>query len=137
MDLYELRSLTGWRRHMLITLIAHLFIIKLRRRFSLKIDTPGPAPLVTGPVSLSDYSEAVSKSDKNLPIDHPNITVSPDKPQQILTIGMIVKIIRPFIPKLNQALSEVDYMLRSMVDFLWAHIKVKLRRYLTDPETTG
>jgi SRSO17 transposase len=136
-DHYELRSWTGWRRHILLTLIAHLFIIKLRRRFSLKMDTPGPAPLVTGPVSLSDYREAVSKSDKNLPIDHPNITVSPDKPQQILTIGMIVKIIRPFFPKLNQALAEVNYMLKSATDSFWAHTKVKSIKYLQGPVLTG
>ncbi|MDR1041266.1 MAG: hypothetical protein LBR80_14095, partial [Deltaproteobacteria bacterium] len=61
------RSWTGWRRHILFTLIAHLFIIKLRRRFSIKIDSPGPGPVVLAPVSLSDYREAVSRSDTIYP----------------------------------------------------------------------
>jgi SRSO17 transposase len=33
MDHYEVRTWHGWRRHILLTLIAHLFTIKLRRRF--------------------------------------------------------------------------------------------------------
>jgi len=34
MDHYELRSWDGWRRHMLLCLIAHLFVIKLRLEFN-------------------------------------------------------------------------------------------------------
>jgi SRSO17 transposase len=36
MDHYETRAWTAWRRHILFTLIAHLFIIKLQRRFSIR-----------------------------------------------------------------------------------------------------
>jgi SRSO17 transposase len=40
MDHYEVRSWPGWRRHILFTLIAHLFISNLRRKYSIKVDTP-------------------------------------------------------------------------------------------------
>jgi SRSO17 transposase len=37
---YEVRSWPGWRRHILFTLIAHSFVLKLRRKFSTRIDSP-------------------------------------------------------------------------------------------------
>jgi hypothetical protein len=43
------------------------------------VDSPGLAPIVTAPDSLSDYREAVSKSDKNLLKDLPNITAAPSR----------------------------------------------------------
>ncbi|MDR0622150.1 MAG: IS701 family transposase [Deltaproteobacteria bacterium] len=55
MDHYELRSWIGWRRHMLLVFIAHSFLNKLRRLFSLKEDTPGPGPFPRRPVSLKEY----------------------------------------------------------------------------------
>ncbi|MDR1394817.1 MAG: transposase [Deltaproteobacteria bacterium] len=42
---YEVRTWPAWRRHMLFTLIAHLFLVKLRRRAGLRPNFPGPAPL--------------------------------------------------------------------------------------------
>jgi SRSO17 transposase len=77
MDHYEVRSWIGWRRHILFTLIAHLFILKLRRLFSIKSDTPGPAPVIIAPVTLHEYCDALSKANNNLPIDHPNIKICP------------------------------------------------------------
>jgi SRSO17 transposase len=52
MDHYELRSWTGWRRHMLFTFIAHLFVNKLRRKYGIAVDTPGSGPIVEAPVPL-------------------------------------------------------------------------------------
>jgi hypothetical protein len=112
------------------------FIIKLRRRFSIKIDSPGPGLVVLAPVSLSDYREAVSRSDNNLP-GNPNIVASPDKPQQILTIGMIVTFIRQFIPKLKQAMAVVNYMLRSETDSFWSHFKAKFKMVRPGSEPAG
>jgi hypothetical protein len=54
-DHYEVRSWTGWHRHILITLIAHLFVIKLRRQFSIKPHSPGPVPFIEQPVFMDQY----------------------------------------------------------------------------------
>jgi hypothetical protein len=89
MDHYELGSWKGWRRHILFTLITHLFVIKLRRLFSCKSNTPGPCPYLSAPVPPSEFRDAISMVDMNLPIDNPNISVCLDKPQQILTIGIL------------------------------------------------
>ena len=55
MDHYEVRTWQGWRRHILMTLIAHLLVIKLRRKFAVQPDdmprNPAPlAPVVDKPV---------------------------------------------------------------------------------------
>jgi SRSO17 transposase len=59
MDHYEVRIWPAWRRHMLFTLIAHLFIIKLRRMFTAATNSPGPAPVVASPVSADEYRNAI------------------------------------------------------------------------------
>jgi SRSO17 transposase len=54
MDHYEVRTWHGWRRHMLLTLIAHLFVIKLRLSFGVMASAPGPAPVVDKPVCAQE-----------------------------------------------------------------------------------
>jgi SRSO17 transposase len=60
MDHYELRSWHGWRRWMLLTFIAHQFVLKLRREFSVENNQTGPAPYVEPPVPLKDYAKELS-----------------------------------------------------------------------------
>jgi hypothetical protein len=69
MDHYEVRTWQGWRRHILMTLIAHLLVIKLRRKFAAQPDdmprNPAPAaPVVDKPVDGRDYREAVIRHQK-------------------------------------------------------------------------
>jgi SRSO17 transposase len=56
MDHYEVRTWHGWRRYMLLVFIAHLFANKLRLEFSLKSETEGSTPVVSGPEPLADFS---------------------------------------------------------------------------------
>jgi SRSO17 transposase len=58
MDQYEVRTWQGWRRHILLTFIAHAFITKLRLRFGAAPSIPGSAPIVEKPVDARDYAEA-------------------------------------------------------------------------------
>jgi len=87
MDHYESRSWVGWRRHMLLCIIAHLFVIKLRMEFSCEPQSPGPAPYIDDPVSLDDYLEAGVDLANNKEIIHPNIYAIPVKPQLNLYKG--------------------------------------------------
>jgi hypothetical protein len=121
MDHYEVRSWPGWHRHILLTLIAHLFVIKLRQQFSIRPDSPGSTPFVEQPVLTKDYLDAAAKLEKNENIDHPDIKAFPVNPQQIMTIGLVLKLISPFITKLGAILSDVDYQLKNIADAFTSH----------------
>jgi SRSO17 transposase len=65
---YEVRTWPAWRRHILFTYLANLFIAKLRRDFPLTEDAPALAPLVNSPERLSDYVKAAEnlRSDQSI-----------------------------------------------------------------------
>jgi len=127
MDHYEVRSWPGWHRHILITLIAHLFVIKLRQQFSIQTKTPGSIPFIEQPVFLDDYLDAATKLENNETINHPAIKAFPSKPQQILTIGLVLKLISPFITKIGAILSEIDYHLKNIADAFSSHSRSTLK----------
>jgi SRSO17 transposase len=84
MDHYEVRTWQGWRRHILMTLIAHLFVIKLRRKFAVQPDdiprNPAPlAPVVDKPVDGRDHGETVIRHQDNQEITHKPIHIFPTK----------------------------------------------------------
>jgi hypothetical protein len=81
LDHYELRSWQGWKRHMLLVFIAHLFVGKLRRLFAVKIEEPGPSPYIEAPVPLSDYVKAAVKLKIKKEIYHPKLAIYPDRAQ--------------------------------------------------------
>jgi hypothetical protein len=130
MDQYEARSWTAWRRHILFTLIAHLFIIKLRREFSVKTETPGLAPIVLNPVPLEEYIEAVHQAEKNQPITNENIKLIPDRPQQVLTIGLVLTLIQSFLPKLGWVRGIIEYYLKRADEAYWSHSKTKISKIM-------
>jgi SRSO17 transposase len=112
MDHYESRSWDAWHRHILLALIAHLFIIKLRIEFSRQPNKPNATPYVTRPVSLEKYLEAHQQMAANQEITHPDIFSMPIAPQQFMTIGLIQKLICGIFPKVGLIVEEVNYLLR-------------------------
>ena len=133
MDHYEVRSWPGWHRHILITLLAHLFVNKLRQQFSVQPRSFGPVPFIEQPVPLEDYMEAASKLENNETIDHPLIKAFPDRPQQIMTIGLVLKLISPFIMKLGAVLSEIDFHLKNLADAFASHARSTLKSIRSSP----
>jgi len=129
MDHYEVRSWPGWHRHILITLIAHLFVNKLRQQFSVQPRSPGSTPFIEQPVPLDDYLDAYEKFENDERIDLPNIKEFPSNPQQILTIGLVLKLISPFIVKLGAILNEIDYQLKNYADSFASHSKSTMAFY--------
>jgi SRSO17 transposase len=111
MDHYESRSWDAWRRHMLIILISHLFITKLRIAFSSVPGSPGVTPYTDIPVSLDDYLEAYEQMKNNQPLTHPDIKITPTKPQQFLTIGLVMKLLSMVFVKIGAIIEEIDYAL--------------------------
>jgi SRSO17 transposase len=137
MDHYEVRSWPGWHRHILITFIAHLFINKLRMQLSILPDSPGPAPYIDKPVPLEDYLDAADKLEKNEPIDHLDIKAVPSCSQRIMTIGLILKLISPLLPKVGAILSEINYQLKNIADAFASHTKSILREARASCRRTG
>ena len=113
MDHYKLRSWHGWRRHMLLTFISHLFITKMRRRFGVKIEEPGPGPCVMAPVPTADYVDAVTDMKNGREISHPNIQAYPDRVQYLLTFGNIKLILKKVIVLFGNLMDKINHDLKS------------------------
>lgn len=121
MDHYESRSWIAWHRHILLTLIAHLFIIKLRIAFSYTPHSPNSIPYVDGPVDLDDYLHAFLQMIHEEDIKHPCILAIPDRPQQFLTIGYVCKLFAAAFPKAGSVINEINYLLYKAASSFQSH----------------
>ena len=128
MDHYETRSLVGWQRHILLCLIAHLFIIKLRIEYSCKPKAPGSTPHIDEPVSLEDYLEAAVDMFHEREITHPNISVMPSNSQQVMTIGLVRMLIEATFIKVGEVLKDINYRLQTSADAFDSHSRNTLDR---------
>jgi hypothetical protein len=61
------------------------------------------------------------------PIEHPDITAAPVKPQQILTVGLIKKLILQFIPKTEEMLEIIDNYLAEYQATFHSHTYAKIK----------
>jgi len=132
MDHYESRSWVGWRRHMLLCLIAHLFIVKLRIEYSCDPPSTGSAPYIDEPVSLDDYLKAADDMINYREINHPYISIVPSHPQQVLTIGLVRSLIEASFVKIGAVLNDINYRLKSAADAYDSHSKSTLERALSN-----
>jgi hypothetical protein len=126
MDHYEVRYWPGLRRHMLFTVVSQLFLAKLRRKYGIVVDTPGPAPFTEAPVSTDDCRKPVIKARNDQRISHPRTSACPKEPQQLLTIGLIRAIIQPFLVKLWKTLERVEHLLKSASSTFVNHARAKV-----------
>ena len=132
MDHYETRSWDGWHRHILLCLIAHLFVIKLRMEFNYKPQSPGSAPYTDTPVPLDDYLKAAESMLCREEFQHPNITAFPDQPQQVLTIGLVRMLIVASFDKLGSILKDVNYHLYKAAKAFNSHSKNAVEKAFMD-----
>ena len=130
MDHYEVRSWQGWHRHIMITLIAHLFVIKMRNHLSVPPRQPGTAPYVDSPVPLDEYIDAYMKLERNEPIDNPHIMAMPDKPQQIMTIGLVLELLANFIVKTGELMQSFNFKLKNFADSHNSHAAANIQKVL-------
>jgi SRSO17 transposase len=139
MDEYEVRSWPGWYRHILLTLISHLFVNTLRKKFSVLHRDPLPVPYITQPVPLDDYFEAADKLSRGEPIDNPNIKAFPSTPHQIMTVGLVRKLLAAALPKWGKVEENIRYYLESNAAAFASHSRSTLDRlrlsHSVDPET--
>ena len=132
MDHYESRSWDGWHRHMLLCFIAHLFVIKLRQEFDCKPQMPGPAPYIDAPVSLEEYLVAAQNMMNNQDIMHPSIWAIPDQPQQVLTIGLVRKLIVAAFQKVGSLLKDVNYYMSTAAQAFNSHSRIAVQHALDE-----
>ena len=130
MDHYESRSWVAWHRNILLALVAHLFIIKLRMEFSRKPYKPNVAPYVTSPVPLDDYLAAYQQMLGNKQITNPDIFAMPFEPQQFMTIGLIQKLVSGAFPKVGQIVDEINYSLYKAASAFCSHSQAALNKAL-------
>jgi hypothetical protein len=136
MDHYETRSWIGWRRHILLTLISHLFILKLIHKFSTNVDYQLETPMVTKSVPLEEYLSEAEKHQNNQPITHGSVQVTARAPIRFLTIGIVMDVINIFIIKTMSALKAVDYKLKMNADAFKSNSKIKVDELLKDRSTS-
>lgn len=122
---------------MLFTLICQFFITKLRRRFAPKDSLPGPVPNILAPVTAQEHREALIQDLNGQPIEHPSISAVPEGPQLILTIGMIMELIQPFIPKMGPVHSKLRHLLESSAQSFASHARAKVERLLAMEDPPG
>jgi SRSO17 transposase len=129
MDHYEVRTWPGWRRHILLVMIAHLFVNKLRRHFGVKIDKPLPLPYVyvSSPVPLNDFLKAVDKLQNDEEINHPNIHSYQNTVQHPLTIGLIIDLLVGLIPKAAIVMKNMNHKLKQAAASFYSHAKKKIK----------
>jgi SRSO17 transposase len=132
MDHNEVRTWHGWRRHMLITFLSHLFVAKLRKQLSVKPHAPGVAPYIDAPVPLSEYLDAVKKLEQNAPIKNPHIMAVPDKPQQIMTIGLILDIVASFMTKIGEIWLKINFKLKNIADSFNSHTNSRVNKAMEE-----
>ena len=132
MDHYEVRTWQGWYRHILLTLISHLFVVKMRMQLSVPSRSPGAAPYVDSPVSLDEYLDAFEKLDKNESIENPHIMAMPDKPQQIMTIGLVLDLIACFMTKIGEIMKSLDFKLKNLANSFNSHAATRIHKVLNE-----
>jgi SRSO17 transposase len=136
LDHYEARNWVAFHRYMLLSNIAHLFINKLRNRFSAKMHTPGAAPYIENPVPADEFLEAAIQLGENKPITNNKIKAMPERPQQVLTIGLIQKIVSAAFVKIGKLREEIDYQMRTAASAFESHSRAKLEQALAKREAT-
>lgn len=132
MDHYEVRTWQGWHRHILLTLISHLFVVKMRTQLSVLPRSPGAAPYANSPVTLDEYLDAYEKLDKGEPIENPHIMAMPDKPQQIMTIGLVLDLIACFMIKIAEIMKTLDFKLKNLANSFNSHAKMRIIKVLSE-----
>jgi hypothetical protein len=132
MDHYETRSWDAWHRHMLLTMMAHLFITKLRIEFGRKPDTPNSTPYVTNPVNIEEYLEAHMRMVSGQQIIHGDIFSVPVTLQQFMTIGLVQKLVNATFPKTGAIIGELDYLLYKAASAFNSHGLAAVNREIAD-----
>jgi SRSO17 transposase len=133
----ELRSWTGWHRHILFTFIAHLFIAKLRNTFSAIPPKSDGIPYTGSSVSSAEYLEAYAQLCSTEQINISNIHPKPHTPQQFLTIGLIQRAIWTIFVKTGRLVDELNYYLKSSRDAFVSHAKGRIYKEITATQHFG
>jgi len=132
MDQCEARSWNAWHRHILLTLIAHLFVIKYRLAHTTTMRKPSPGPYIVLPTDTSDVLDAAANIAAGKPVEHPGLLAMPNTPQQVLTIGNVLKLINTVLHKNGNVMQQIDRALYSDASAYDSHSKANLNQACKD-----
>ena len=105
--------------------------------FSAKMHTPGATPYIEHPVPADEFLDAAIQLGNNEPITNDKIKAVPDRTQQVLTIGLIQKIVNTAFVKIGKLREEIDYQMRTAAAAFESHSRAKLERALAKRETVA
>ena len=83
--------------------------------------TPGAAPYIEQPVTTDDFLDAAIQLENNAPLTSDKIKAVPDRPEQVITIGLIQIIINAAFVKAEKIYEEIEYQLRSSASAFDSH----------------
>jgi hypothetical protein len=83
-------------------------------------------------VPLSEYLDAVKKLEHNAPIENPRIMAVPNKPQQIMTIGLILDIVASFMTKIGEIRQKLDFKLKNIAASFNSHTHARINKALEE-----
>jgi SRSO17 transposase len=112
MDHNESRSYTGWNRHVLLTFIAHLFLLRIILRF--KTNLPYNSKSLVTPVTLEEYAQKYAMGVLD-------IFAEPGMAVPFLTADSVRTLINHAIPKSGQVIDIVDANIRNYYDSYTSH----------------
>jgi hypothetical protein len=98
---------------LLLTFIAHLFVVKLFRKFSTQKDYPLEFPVVTTSVTKEEYLDPVEEHLDNKPVNTPTIQTVAKVQQPILTFGIAITFINKFLIKTGSKIEAIAFLIQN------------------------
>jgi len=65
-------------------------------------------------------------------IENPHMMAMPDKPQQIMTIGLVLDLISCFMTKIGEIMKALDFKLKNIADSFNSHASSRIRKALEE-----
>jgi SRSO17 transposase len=132
MDHYETRTWVGWRRQILLSLIAHLTVMKVMRKFVTTKSYNLETPVAVTPMPMDEYLDAVEAYQNNEPITNDNIQVTAKPSTQVLTIGLALILINKYLIKTGDVFSAIASLIKNNADSFASHSRIRVKQLLEE-----
>jgi hypothetical protein len=111
---YQTRSLIGWRRHILLTLISQLLVLKLIRKFSTKTDIPLEITAAPEPIETREFFDPIVAHLENRLIESNSVQTVAKAPASFMTIAVLLKWINIYLIKNISVLKSIAFEIKIM-----------------------
>jgi SRSO17 transposase len=132
MNHYQTRSWIGWRRHILLTLICQLLVLKLIRKFSTKTDIPLEIPAAIEPVETKEFLDAVVAHLENRTIESNSVQTVAKAPVSFMTIGVVLKWLNMYLIKNLSVLQSIAFDIKNYAKSFCSHSRRRVKQKLSE-----